>query len=291
MAVEHPADWELAVASGLNEPGQCIFADRYYHRLNLQWKPVTYVPNLELMLTRYHRRNESDKSKIIEINDLPKDWQGLGRQSDQGMVVHAGRFFREQRILVEAAIIWPESRDIPLEKRVLSSIRPLPHTGPTQRWQAMGIDAQVPWEYDLQYSKSAVGKVTWGFKAGKKGPELLIERLALPGNWLTEGLEQWLESTVESGFKRISRQERSFNGHEASCQISQGWTHPINRLRGRRLLRQDLAWRCGVEDRVYRLSFMQVTPEQEPALPSALAIRCCGPALEAVASSGGSPVP
>ena len=101
MWIQHPTEWELSHASRLDQPGQCTFTDPAYQRLDVRWRPLTYVPNLQLMLTRY-RKHESrdDETELIDLTGAPPEWLGVVRRTPQAWIVHAGRFFREARLLV-----------------------------------------------------------------------------------------------------------------------------------------------------------------------------------------------
>ena len=144
MQTEHPPEWELAVVSGLDEPGRCTFADRYYQRLDIRWSPLKYVPNLKLVLDKHRRRSESEKDRpVCDMDSPPPDWEGVMRQAEPGVVVHAARFFRHLRWLVEATLVWPGRRDLSLERQILESISAQDPDAPLRLWQAMGITMRI----------------------------------------------------------------------------------------------------------------------------------------------------
>ena len=76
MQIGHPADWELSLASALDAPGQCSFSDRYYQRLDVRWRPVTYVPDMDRMLDKYRTR-KGKKTAFHDAGHLPDAWRGL----------------------------------------------------------------------------------------------------------------------------------------------------------------------------------------------------------------------
>ena len=72
IRVDHPAHWELAWASGPDEPGRLTFADRYYHRLEVRWRPLRFVPNLDMLLDKYRRKEKDDATEILELTSPPQ---------------------------------------------------------------------------------------------------------------------------------------------------------------------------------------------------------------------------
>ena len=75
LSVEHPAAWELSLASGAGEPGRIGFADRRYTRLEVAWREVDFVPNLELMMDKYRQRKtrRADEVKFEPLGGMGPD--------------------------------------------------------------------------------------------------------------------------------------------------------------------------------------------------------------------------
>ena len=280
MWIEHPPQWELSQASGADKPGRCIFSDRRYQRLDVQWRPLKYMPNMELMLAR-HRHNErkDDKFEVADLIGAPEEWAGIVRKTAEGPIVHAGRFFHEARLLTEVTLIWPGGRDRRVENAILSSIRPAPPEGGVQRWRAMGIDMSVAGAYGLSTSNTRVGRVKWEFRPAAKTAQVLsLERIALPQQWLTMPLRDWLVEQLPSGQKAVRQDACVFNNHRGEQLISRGKISTVSSFRGLKRMMLDVAWLCPTEGRVYHLRLIQPSRSEEISMPDHLRVACCRPA-------------
>ena len=274
LQVDHPPDWELVRVSGPGEPGQCLFADRHFQRLEVRWQVLGFAPRLELLIDKY-RKADSKAGRSEPLEGHLAEWRGLVRHTPRGSVLQAARTIPQQRLLVEATIVWPEKREVELERAILSSIAAMPR-GPTQSWQAMGLSATVPGELDLRSLSAKVGRVRWEFSAGGRPlPRIAVERLAMPEYWLKGPLRDWLVQEVPSGHKVLCQDLAPWNNHRAERLITRSWAGTLAALRGRRQMRLDLAWQCQIENRVYHLEFAQLSAEPDIALPELLAVRCC----------------
>jgi hypothetical protein len=275
--IGHPASWELAVSSTLDAPGRCTFADRYYQRLDVQWRPLESRPRIDLLLSRNQKREKGQKIEIRKLADLPEPWHGLLRQTDHGQVVHALRYFDNPRTLVEVTLIWPQGREKASESAILKSIEMQDPKEPVRRWRAMGLDVVVPRELDLLTCKADVGCLRWDFGSNPRRPgELVIERLAMVDVWLDEPLEDWLASRL-SDAKVVRHVPTRFNGHPAVEIFSRGWGGALALFRGRWRFGHSVAWRCDSENRLYRLHVERVQRSDEVESPSGLKIACCQP--------------
>lgn len=278
--MDHPASWEVSIASGGDEPGRLTFVDRRYTRLDLRWRPLKHPPNLDLMLEKYRQKSSGRKGQDVQLGNLtgcPADWKGVVRQAPEGLFVHAGRFFKSQRLLVEAAIIWPERRDKSLERAVLASIAPQDLDAPQRHWRALGLDVTLDRDFELIQNDAKVGRVTWTFGKGKKhaGPRLLVERLAMVQYWLKQPLADWLTQQLPIRSRQIGGDETTFNGHPCARLLSHSKSSTVASLRGRRRVELDMSWHCPTDERVYRLAFSRVQKEKQLELPTDLAVGCC----------------
>jgi len=277
IQIDHPSQWELIRASGRDEPGRCVFADRLDERLDVRWRSVTYVPNLDLMLRKYWRKTQ-DETELGELEEAPPPWRGIFRRTPQATTAHAGRFFREARLLVEVTILWPEDRDPDLEEAILQSVSTQPRGSPVFLWQAGGMSVLAPAGYDLLESSSKVGHTRWDFGSGPKPQtSLQIERLALPEYWLAGSVGDWLEEDLPKGHRLLRREPVTVNGHPGQRLISEAKKGTLNALRGRRKVQLDVGWQCPVEGRVYRLRCWETSDEDEVSPPPEFEVRCCRP--------------
>ncbi len=276
MQIHHPHQWEICAASGSDEPGRLAFADRYYHRLEVRWRPVKYVPNLDLILTR-HRRKDKD-ADVEELSDIPDQWRGVARKTPEGTIVHAGRFFRKLRWLTEVTLVWYEQRDRELEKAILNSVEPQDPAAPVRLWEGMGLCVTTPRDFELSRNVSKVGYIQWDFTAkSKSAPELRVERIAFPDVWLTQPLRDWMLDQLVEDHRTIREGFRLYNTHRAEELISEGKVGRVAALRGIRKVRFDLSWICPVENRLYRISVSERTRDNEVLIPEGLAVTCCRP--------------
>lgn len=275
MQIDHPHDWELSVASGVDEPGRLKFVDRLYERLDVRWKPLTYVPDLQKALEKY-RPDADRKAKVSDLSGAPQPWQGIVRKLPKGTVVHAGRFFRNVRWLVEATVLWPRRRNTELERTILASVQPLDPRAPVLTWQASGLSLVLGREFDLQTNQARVGRVAWTFTArAKGGPELTVERLAMAQYWLRQPLRDWLVEELPDRHEVIRQHVMDANGHRGEALISRGRVGRVASLRGLKEIRLDAAWQCPLEARVYHVRLKEISRDEEISLPQDLQIRCC----------------
>ncbi len=291
ILVNHPAGWELSVASGLDEPGRVSFADRLFTRLDVTWRPLTYVPNLDLMIEKYRQRKTSRKDEVTfkPLQGLGEEWRGVIRQAGEGTTaqagkgtaVHAARFFAPQRWLVEATIVWPQRRNQAVEREILTSIRAQPPEEPLRHWRALGMDVRVGRDLDLLISDPMVGRVTWTFGTPKKkrSPQLVVERLAMVEHWLSAkgGLEEWLAKSLPEKSSVVEKSSITFNAHPAQRLLSEKGIGTLPTLRGLRQRRLDIGWVCPVDGRLYHVAVMQARRDRDVRLPEGFEMECCVP--------------
>jgi len=287
MEIGHPPDWELSFACEREAPGRCSFSDRHFQRMDVRWRELKYVPDLDKMLDKYRLRKEK-KTTFHDAAHLPDPWKGLARKTPQGWILHAGRFFRDRRVLTEVTIMWPRRRDTQVERAVLDSIAAQDPGTEARTWQAMGIRVEIAGSYDLVASSSKVGRVAWEFRpTGKtRGGELTLERIALSKYWLDETLRDWLKQQLPSG-ARMLRGDLTFYGeHRAEQLISSSNINLLCSLRGLRTLRLDVAWECPKEGRVYHVSYAERSRGDAVELPKHFQVRCCKPVREILSAEG-----
>lgn len=276
MRIECPADWELVFASARGQPGRCSFADRRYERLKVQWRPIGAVTNIRKMLEDEVSQKREKGKKAEMLTGQPDGWYGVLEHTASGSLVHAGRVIESAGLFVEAMVIWPGKRDRTLENMILLGIEPGDKSG---RWQAMGASIQVPSELDLLEYESEAGRLSWQFgPTGKKElPRIVLKRLAAPRHWLKVSLDKWLEATTDKGARVLERFETEVNGHVAYQFVTTGKSKAWDKMRGRRVLSVETAWLCPVEERVYRLTYTDISRSKSIEMPPELHVECCKP--------------
>ena len=288
VRVDHPRDWEIALAAGVDDPPWCAFADRHYYRLDLRWQQVDGPPNLELLLEKHRQSPKGELRDVSRISDLPAGWSGLLRKGRDGCVTYAAKVFRDRRVLAEATLFWPGHRDAPLEAVVLNSVA-ADAAGAVRLWQAMGISLELGGEFKLHESSASVGRVRWTFAGpGRQADTLTVERLAMPDCWLKDPLETWLAEQLPPRHAVVAKGETTFNGHAARRLLSRTKGNLAAAIRRRRPLRLDVAWLCDAENRLYHVTFSRLSRTEEMELPGSLAVRCCRPVPQVAAAGSDS---
>ncbi len=279
MLVGHPAQWELTKSSGPeDETGQCVFADRLHERLDVRWRPVKHVPNLEKMLAQHRKSALKDAGNVVvDLEDAPEPWEGVVRKNDNSCVCHAGRCFKEQRLLVETTIVWPDSRDKELEHAILASIAPENEDSGDRRWEALGIRMSLGVDFDLHRTASRVGLVKWVFATETPSDgELTVERFAMPDTWLKTSLRDWLEQELAPEHRIVRQDPFTVNSHRGEQLTTHRRIGTVSALRRRRQVRLTRTWICPVEGRLYRVTFEKVSRDEEIEPPESLRVLCCG---------------
>ncbi len=278
VELDHPADWELMSASRYGAPGACTLADRRHERLKIQWRPLKAAPNLAKLL---EEKKPEPERKIARLTGQPTGWHGTTERTGRAMLVHAGRFFADDGLLIEVMLLWPGKRDRAAENALLQSVRPAQADPQGRRlWQAMGLRMTVGAEYDLLKHYAGSGQVAWGFgpPTGKNAkPVLGARRMAMPRRWLSVPLEEWLQTQLGEPWRKEFVKRTAVNGHTAARMTSARGARIRDRLGGRRLRRTDLAWECPVENRVYHVQYEEPTGASEARLPEHAQVNCCAP--------------
>jgi hypothetical protein len=266
----HPADWEPARLSGVDEPAQVILVDRLYQRLDVNWKRLPREPDLGVMFERIG----SGLAKPPSALAASAPWRGLVRKEDKGTIVHAARYFAPEHCLVQLILIWPGGRDVGIESKVLESVRPV-GKGQVTPWRALRLSAGVPSEFEMIDAPSPAGRVIWHFRrAIRPHMELKIERIALPEYWLKTPLDEWLVGDLPPGFKVVEQRKITFAGHQADELVSRKGILP-GVLGALDLRRIDRSWLCPREDHVYRVTAWRRGMRVE--FPAGVEVRCSGP--------------
>jgi hypothetical protein len=318
LCISHPCDWEAARLSEYQQPNQLSLVDRRYQRLEASWQILKRPPDLEAMYAKLEKtlrgknsrrstdytdeRNSTEghssksvkSGSIREIRGKPLlghlEWRGLVQQEATGQIVHAGRFFPTQSMLVEFVLVWPEERDNLLETFILNSVQPI-NDRPVLSWRALGLHVELEKEFELTEASSRVGRVCWTFERAKPYLSITIERLAMGKFWLKENLATWLakERPREFGLiglaadsmateMRRGHGTRSLGGieiagHEGARVDSQRGGLVAKRAH-RAIRRADWAWLCPEQERVYHVA-AQWMAHREPNWPQGLLARCC----------------
>lgn len=273
----YPAGWEMTFASPPTTTPQIILSDRRYERLKMQWRQLSYTPEL----TRVIEREQDEAKSVTILTSIPDGWHGVIASYEPGLVIHAGKFFPETKTLAEIILFWNKERNKHIEKKIMESIRPIPSSIPDCMWEAMGIKAKIPSECTLSKFTAEAGQITWNFMYGTKPKrEIVISYLPLLSaifsqqNITWEAIKEFVEmKTRLSGKKIFQAEPYTYNEHTGvrieHLVIAQG----IKRLIGYKARVVELAWACPVEERLYRLS---IPFDEYHMFLEKLHIECCG---------------
>lgn len=273
----HPAGWEMTFASPASITPQIILSDRRYERLKMQWRQLSYTPELARVIAR-----EQDEAKSVTIlTSVPDGWHGLVASYEHGLVIHAGKFFPETKTLAEIILFWNKERNKHIENKIMESIRPLPPSIPDCMWEAMGIKAKIPSECTLSKFTAEAGQITWNFMYGTKSKkEIIISyhpilSVIFPQQKITwETIKEFVEvNTRLSGQKTLQAEPYTYNGHTGVRIEYSVIAKGIKRLIGYKDRVVELAWACPVEERLYRLF---IPFDEYHVLSEKLSVKCCG---------------
>mgnify|MGYP006293997951 FL=1 len=276
MDILHPAQWELSFASRPGGNGRCAFSDRMYERMNVPWREVKYPPNLQKLVEVYQARKHPD-SALHEVPHAPEPWEALARKTPEGWIVHAGRFFVKRRWLVEVTLVWTAKRDKELETAVWNGLSAQDPEAESFRWQAMGLSAEMPADWDLVRYASQVGRVHWEFEPLIRpgGRVLCLDRYAMPDVLIQNHPRQWLADQLPPHTRILRSIQGKMGPHITEELVSSGRLTLASSMIGRVRMRKDLQWRCPQEDRLYHASISRPTRSMEVDYPRGFTVRCC----------------
>jgi hypothetical protein len=192
-------------------------------------------------------------------------------------VTHAGRYFDSENLFLEIILLWPESRDRVLERRILESAGPPVRGGRPLRWKAMGMDVEIGPEFGMNAFESTSGRTVWTFVAsGSPAKELTVRRLGMPGMWMKPSLSGWLARQAGPANRASAPVRSIINGHDGAVAQSGARLEGLARFGSRRLWRLDQAWLCPGEAHAYHVTYCCADREQPPdAMPPGVAVNCC----------------
>jgi hypothetical protein len=265
-----PDEWELLQFSRNTEKGRCAFADRYRHRLELDWRLVEGPPDTDRMLSDYLVRL-ADEGMQDGKRSNRSGWSGIVGSQDGQTFSRFGKHMPNEGCLVELVFIWPEERDADIEKSVLQSFREVAaEDDGRRRWRAFGMDFLAPAQTVLQGCtvQAAMAEMTFSEQHGRTVAR--FGRRGLVNDWQRGSMDAWLSRWV---FGDMTVQTHR---HTADAK-----GHDIHRVEGpqkiKGLLRKHPpclaeAWLCPSDKRLYSwfgLASPNQTAEGRP-------LHCCG---------------
>ncbi|OPZ26617.1 MAG: hypothetical protein BWZ02_01944 [Lentisphaerae bacterium ADurb.BinA184] len=252
FAWQVPDTWEMLLFSRDQESGQCVFADRYMHRLEFNWQRAERAPDFARMLADC-RNSLTGEPAVTAVCDIEvAGWRGLAVSTAAGGSSRFGRYFAGERCLVELVFVWPERRDLSLEADVLASVRETPRDEAGRRhWRAFGLDVRVPEELALQSCRALPGRAEMVFRDAKGRREERFQRLGLVPQWLRGTVAEWLNAQIPAAVTNRSCGSETRGRHERALIRGDGAGAGVARLLGHRQPWQAAAWICPEDGRLY----------------------------------------
>ena len=245
------------------QSGRCAFADRYQHRLEFNWSVVPGKPDFTRMLDDYLAEFRRDEQVTEVARVTPGPWSGFAARMGDVLTSRFGRFFSRDRCLLEVVFLWPERRDVALERRILDSVREETLTPEGfWRWRAFGMDLYAGEDLQLQECTVKPGLARLQFAAEKRRVRVeTFERMGLVSQWLHRPVQEWLALRRPDGVV-LRQQEPEQDGdievaHLVGDRLAEGW---------RRLLLQRTPYdsRAWINPRDGRLYCQTVSGEAHP---------------------------
>lgn len=247
-----PAAWEMLLFSRDPHQGRCVFADRYMHRLEVNWTHFRRAPDFGRVLTDY-RGALTQLPGVTEVKSAKvADWCGLKAVTAASENTRYGRFFSGENCLLELVFIWPGRQDATLEKHVLDSVRAQPpEASGRQRWRAFGMDFDVTPGLELTSCSALPGQVTLTFADPRQRRIEVFRRQGLVTQWLKTPVADWLTSQVPPRFRAAERRNEARQGHTIEHLSGVSPAAGLARVWGRTQPWQATAWLCPADGRLY----------------------------------------
>ncbi len=234
------------------DSGRCAFADRYGFRLEMSWRRVAGIPDVDRMISDYLAKLQAggmDDGRKIKAAGC----QGLAGTQDGSLMTRFGCYAPEEKCVVEILFIWPDQRDQTLEHDVLKSFHnEIADERGKRRWRAFGMDVWVPGECHLGSCCVEPAHVRWQFVDSRGRPLLNCARRGMVREWMQGSVRDWLEKNTALKHRsavRWSHVQRS--GHDVTR--VEGIHPPSGWLRRSRPIHAE-AWICPADGRLYNWS-------------------------------------
>jgi len=251
--IQVPDHWEMLFYGKNAQAGKCTFADRYQHRLEFTWSVVPGKPDFTRMLDDYlaEFRRDDEVTEVAKI--ILGAWSGFTARLGEVLTSRVGRFFPQDRCLVELVFLWPEQRDVQLERRVMESVREESLTPEGNwRWRAFGMDLYASAECELDQCTVQAGLARMTFASMKQRQRVeIFERMGLVSQWLHRPVQEWL--TLRRPLGVTVRQDVLETAQEMEVshligdQLAEGW----RRLLFKRTSFDSRAWMNKHDGRLY----------------------------------------
>lgn len=246
--------------------GRCVFADRYQHRLQLNWSMVPGPPQMGAMLENLRSEIVQDaRAKRVELVDLA-GWSGLLTVADGVTATRFSRYFAEEGCLLEIVFLWPGKRELHLERSVLDSVG-IEAESPEgcRRWRAFGMDLLASSDLVLQTCmvKPGMARMVFG-DPQQPSREERFERLGMVTHWLHRPVAEWLRVHTAREITVRSTSAVTVAGHVIECLTGDTAPMPWWRVWLGRIPYTAAAWICPTDARLYSLSVRgRVAEEQD----------------------------
>ena len=180
-------------------------------------------------------------------------WTGVGGEIDGRWMTRYGAWLKSESLLVEIVFIWPQTRDVELEKDILRSAgeEPVRHDG-FRRWKTFGMEFYANGAYKLGECKAEPGIASMTF-THPKNPELLenFQRRGMVSEWLEASVQEWLRVQIPGEIELHYQDSYEAAGHDVERIAGTQITGKLGRY-GRKAIRYEAtAWICPEDNRLY----------------------------------------
>jgi len=248
-----PDGWEMLFYGKDAQAGRCTFADHYQHRLEFNWSVVPGKPDFERMINDYI----AELSRADGVSDIDAacigEWHGFVARLDEVLTSRFGRFFSDERVLVECVFLWPQSREIGNERKVLESVKYAPCTAEGYwRWCAFGMDFLVSDGLSLQECTMQPGKSQMTFRHPKNKLHFeRFERLGMVSHWLRRPLPEWLNMRQPGAITVRQETQETDAGQQVVRLAGDQLVLGLKRFLGTRIRYDSRAWIDALDGRLY----------------------------------------
>ena len=271
--IELPDDWEMLQFSRNIAEGRCAFADRHQFRLEMSWRVAERAPDLQRLMSDYLAKLRLEGAlPDAALTPAPPlrerrggwgertagPWRGIAGHQREVANSRFGRYFGAERCLIEIVFLWPASRDVELEAKILSSIAPEPERPDClRRWKAFGMDLLAPSDLSLRDCTVEPANVRMTFADARGTRQETFQRLGMVPEWLKSTVRDWLTRQKPAKANVRSQASVSMDGHQVE---TLGATERAGVLR-KEPQYEAAAWICPSDGRLYSVRSLAPGPD------------------------------
>lgn len=275
LSIVPPDDWEMLQFSRDLVAGSCAFADRYQIRLEMRWRKIDGAPLMDRIVSDYRSKLQAEQGMKVGKDCTIGEWRGFEGVGPSLQTTRFFRFMAMESCIVEIIFIWPEARDLTVERNVLTSVaeeKELP--GGYRHWSAFGMDLAVSGSMALSSVTVKPALAEMQFLDVAHGNEELFGRRGMVKDWLRGSVREWLDLQVPAGMHTANSDFVQSGNHRIDRISALGPAGGMGRLLGRKKILRAAAWICPQDERLY--SIIAQGPEDSDFAGMEHRLACCG---------------